>query len=80
MSDLPTDLDARALVARLSDLDSDLEPREKQLLRAMLLAAMDPLERRRYLGTGLTAGQLDVLDRVEAARGGPGFDDLGGST
>jgi hypothetical protein len=72
LTDSPlTDSDARSLVARLTALDDELEPRERQLLRAMLTAALDPLDHRRYFGPELTGDQLAVIERLEAQRGRP---------
>jgi hypothetical protein len=71
-SDAPlTDPDARSLVAHLTALDEELEPREQQLLRAVLTAALDPLDHRRYFGPDLTGDQLAVVERLEAERGRP---------
>lgn len=74
-----THADVQAFVARLVDFDAtELDPRERSLLRAIMIRALDPLERRRVLGTDFTADQLAVLDRLEAgqpAHRGPGDDD-----
>ena len=63
------DADARSLVAHLGSLDDELSSRERRLLRAVLVAALDPLDHRQYFGTGFTDDQLAVLERIEAERG-----------
>lgn len=70
MSDPVDDPAARSLVERLVALDEKLAPREQRLLRAMLAASLDPLDRRLHLGPGFDAEQQAVLARLEAARGG----------
>jgi hypothetical protein len=59
------DPDAHALAARICELDDHLDPRERLLLRRLLLASIDPLDRRRLFGTGLTEDQLEVLRAIE---------------
>ena len=66
MSDPVDDLAARSLVERLVALDRELTPREQQLLRAMLVACLDPLDRRLHLGAGFSAEQEAVLARLES--------------
>ena len=63
--------DAAALTARLTQLDDELTERERRVLRTLLVSAMDPLDRRRHLGSGFDDDQHSVLDRLEAERGGP---------
>lgn len=69
---MPSSLDdpaARSFVDRLGALDEQLSLRERQLLRALLLAASDPLDRRTHLGAGFTDDQQAVLDRLESGVG-----------
>ncbi|MDZ7679427.1 MAG: hypothetical protein U5K29_12865 [Acidimicrobiales bacterium] len=66
-----TDEDVAALATRLAELDEELSDTERRLLRAVLVSAMDPLDRRRHLGSGFDDDQRSVLDRLEAERGGP---------
>jgi len=66
MSSSLDDPAARSFVDHLGALDEQLSPRERQLLRALLLAASDPLDRRAHLGATFTDEQLAVLDRLEA--------------
>ncbi|MFP4511364.1 MAG: hypothetical protein ACLFRV_00290 [Acidimicrobiales bacterium] len=77
--DPATDEDVAALAARLAELDEELPDTERRLLRAVLVSAMDPLDRRRHLGSGFDDDQRSVLDRLEAERGGLPGGPTGGS-
>jgi len=68
VSDPVDDPAARSLVERLLALDGELAPREQRLLRAMLVASLDPLDRRLHLGPGFSTEQQAVLDQLEAGR------------
>lgn len=69
MDDAIDDPDACSLTARLCELDEHLNQREQTLLRRLLLSSIDPLDRRRLFGPGLSADRLDVLEAIEAERG-----------